>query len=181
MERQLSVREFSSVHFRLAFRPRQLATSTRAILRVALLDLINRGTSKHVDGAHRVISPAQRYLHNPLFDANFYRARYDLDLSDADLYLHYSHTGRYKSYDPNEYFSTSWYLERNKDVKSLQIDPLDHYFERGANEGRDPGPTFSSWVYWLLNPDVKASGMNPLLHYMLHGRSEGRLAPTLQQ
>ncbi len=169
------------MHFRLAFRPRQLAASTRAILRVALLDLINRGTSKHGDGAHRVISPALRYLHNPLFDASFYRARYDLDLSDADLYLHYSHTGRFKSYDPNEYFSTSWYLERNKDVKILQIDPLDHYFERGANEGRDPGPAFSSWVYWLLNPDVKASGMNPLLHYMLHGRSEGRLAPTLQQ
>jgi glycosyltransferase involved in cell wall biosynthesis len=71
-------------------------------------------------------------------------------------------------------FDRDWYLERNPDVRSANIDPLIHYLRHGAAEGRDPNPLFDSDWYFLQNPDVERSGLNPLAHYIRFGAAEGR-------
>ena len=76
--------------------------------------------------------------------------------------------------DPNAFFSTSWYLSLNPDVRASGVNPLDHYHSTGWREGRDPAPNFDTALYLKNNPDVAASGVDPLEHYLQFGRAEGR-------
>lgn len=62
-------------------------------------------------------------------------------------------------------FDKAWYLNRYKDVKAVNIDPVVHYVKNGAAEGRDPGPHFSTMAYLEANPHVKKIGINPLVYF----------------
>ena len=65
--------------------------------------------------------------------------------------------------NPNEFFDASWYLEQNRDVRELGVDPLQHYIELGWKEGRDPRPNLSVKAYLDRYPDVRDAGLEPLL------------------
>ncbi|MEQ9258613.1 MAG: hypothetical protein RIG84_05905 [Roseovarius sp.] len=71
-------------------------------------------------------------------------------------------------------FNASFYLERNPDVKTADLDALEHYVKFGAAEGRDPSPDFSTVNYLSMYEDVIEAGINPLLHYAKYGQKEGR-------
>ena len=117
---------------------------------------------------------------NPLFDQDYYAAKYPHLLeADVDLHVHYSTYGCRLGYNPNALFDSAWYVTRYRDVAMSGVNPLDHYLNRGAAEGRDPTETFSSWLYLVLYPDVRIAGVNPLLHYLKIGKYENRVAPSI--
>lgn len=70
-------------------------------------------------------------------------------------------------------FDPIWYLERNPDLKSMDL--LDHYLRHGGREGRAPSPHFDGGWYLHHYPDIAEAGYNPLVHYIKHGEREGRL------
>jgi glycosyltransferase involved in cell wall biosynthesis len=47
-------------------------------------------------------------------------------------------------------FDALWYLARNKDVLTADVDPVRHYLETGGRESRDPGPMFSDSAWRKL-------------------------------
>jgi len=71
-------------------------------------------------------------------------------------------------------FDPAWYLERNPDVGTTDLDPALHFLRHGADEGRWPNPYFDPAWYRANYPDVVAAEMNPLLHYIRHGDQENR-------
>ncbi len=84
----------------------------------------------------------------PHIDAGYYRALYpDIARADIDPVEHYHRHGWRERRDPNAWFSTAYYLDRNPDIRQAGIDKV----------GTDQ------------------AGIDPLLHYIRHGRSEGRL------
>lgn len=76
--------------------------------------------------------------------------------------------------DPHPLFAAADYLDRNPDVASAGISPLQHYLEHGWLESRDPHPCFANDWYLERNLDVLSAGTNPLEHYLQHGWKEGR-------
>jgi glycosyltransferase involved in cell wall biosynthesis len=74
----------------------------------------------------------------------------------------------------SDLFDSIFYLERNADVRALDMDPATHYVKFGSIEGRDPGPGFSTLSYLQANPDVQGSIYSALGHYELFGRQENR-------
>jgi hypothetical protein len=89
-----------------------------------------------------------RFLH-----ADFSRKRYQI----------IRNTGIIKR---SSFFSESFYLKNNPDVKASGMNPARHYLLYGGFEGRNPSEKFDSSIYLEQNPDVKASGMNPLMHFI---------------
>lgn len=77
-------------------------------------------------------------------------------------------------WNPNRFFDTAWYVQRNPDVAEKSMNPLDHFYVFGAVEGRNPSPRFDTTWYLATNDDVWSSGINPLLHYLRFGAAEGR-------
>jgi hypothetical protein len=144
------------------FAPRALARSAR---RAMLGGLVK-------------VTPASvlSYLwHNPLFDAEWYRAHQrDVVARGMNLERHFRRHGAREGRNPNELFDVAWYARQYPDVASGRMNPLDHYLLFGAGEGRDPGPGFKARWYLAQNPDVVRSGINPLLHYMRFGKAEKR-------
>lgn len=67
----------------------------------------------------------------------------------------------------SDLFNREWYLTKNPDVATSDIEPEIHYLLFGGFENRDPGPTFSSSEYLHDNIDARVSGINPLVHYLI--------------
>ena len=88
--------------------------------------------------------------------------------------LHYLETGWRELRDPNDWFSTRFYLHNNPALAAAGIEPLGHYLHAGWRERLDPNPWFSTRFYLESNPDVARSGVEPLEHYLHHGWREGR-------
>lgn len=76
-----------------------------------------------------------------LFDETWYKTQY-LENNDDDSIKHFIDIGCEKNYNPSPNFDTSWYLEKNKDVKKNGINPFVHYIEYGRKEGRLPNSSF---------------------------------------
>jgi hypothetical protein len=70
--------------------------------------------------------------------------------------------------DPN------FYLAKNADVSSADVDPAVHFITSGWHEGRAPDAFFDVSYYLAHNPDIAAAGIDPLMHYALFGWKEGR-------
>src|SRR5688572_8717114 len=70
-------------------------------------------------------------------------------------------------------FDEEYYLRRNSDVATAEVDPVLHYLLHGASEGRDPGPHFSTQEYIRRYPAVAKSGINPLYHFIVQGYANG--------
>jgi len=74
------------------------------------------------------------------FDGAFYRAYYP-DLCDVeDALIHYCEIGWKEGRDPSVDFETLYYLNSNKDVDDLKINPFVHYLNEGIKEERKPRP-----------------------------------------
>ncbi|MGB6087414.1 glycosyltransferase family 2 protein, partial [Parvibaculum sp.] len=50
--------------------------------------------------------------------------------------------------DPGPSFSTSWYLDKYRDVKRAGMNPLVHYLRYGQKEGRLPAPATAQRPWW---------------------------------
>lgn len=61
-------------------------------------------------------------------------------------------------------FDSSFYLEKNSDVRAAGIDPLRHYLAHGAAEDRAPHPLFDS-RYYRMSAGL-GEGVNPLEHFL---------------
>lgn len=72
------------------------------------------------------------------------------------------------------FFDTTWYLEKNKDVKASGMPAIIHFYYYGASEGRSPSKRFDAMDYLTRYPDVRESKTNPLLHYLNYGKNESR-------
>jgi O-antigen biosynthesis protein len=114
-------------------------------------------------------------LVNPLFDADWYVARYaDVARSGIEPWRHYHAFGAFEGRDPNPLFDSDWYLARYPEVRIGRANPLTHYWEYGALRGCNPNSLFDSHWYAARNPDVRRQGLNPLLHYLESGAGQGR-------
>jgi len=80
----------------------------------------------------------------------------------------------YRLIEKSGLFNTEYYLNRNYDVRELNVNPLVQYIESGAKQGKDPNPLFDTSYYLDENPDVAKSGVNPLAHYIEVGFKEER-------
>ncbi|MBQ2832686.1 hypothetical protein [Methanobrevibacter sp.] len=76
-----------------------------------------------------------------LFDEKWYTSQYLMNKPDNPI-KHFIDIGCKNNYNPSPQFDTSWYLEKNKDVKKSGMNPFVHYIEYGRKEGRLPNPTF---------------------------------------
>ena len=81
---------------------------------------------------------------------------------------------QYRLIEKSGLFDTKYYLNRNDEIKELNVNPLVQFVESGAKKGRNPNPLFDTSYYLSENPDVAKSGMNPLAHYIEIGFKEGR-------
>lgn len=84
----------------------------------------------------------------------------------------------WKSYSPNEYFDTSFYLNCNDDVSSAGTPPLLHYILQGWREGREINANLSFVTYRsvLVSRDVAA--VDPLRYFIETGAQAGDAVPA---
>jgi glycosyltransferase involved in cell wall biosynthesis len=109
-----------------------------------------------------------------LFDKTYYRAAYGKHRPYKTAFDHYVSVGASRFYDPSPFFSTSYYLQENEDIREAKVNPFFHYIAYGEKEGRCPNPYFNPEVYLRLNPDLVNWGKSLLAHYILFGQDEGR-------
>ena len=82
--------------------------------------------------------------------------------------MHYLKWGVSQGRDPHPNCDTSFYLDRNPDVRKAGLNPLAHYMGPGVAQGLDPIAWFDTSEYLERNPHVALKGMNPLLHRLEH-------------
>lgn len=114
-------------------------------------------------------------LKSGLWDEEFYRLEYLKNSPESiDALAHYILIGGSRGYNPNNAFSTNYYLTHYDDVKEAEINALYHYIISGEKENRRPCEYFSPNEYLEANPDLKDYDGNLLAHYIKHGKFEGR-------
>lgn len=69
-------------------------------------------------------------------------------------------------------FDKQWYLDSYKDVREMNIDPIEHYVTIGHLLLRDPSPNFSTSYYLKTNPNVAKAKVNPFYHYLKNSEKE---------
>jgi glycosyltransferase involved in cell wall biosynthesis len=115
---------------------------------------------------------AKAVRRSQLVDEQWYRSHYKgIVPKTADPVLHYLREGVTLGCDPNPFFASRYYLQKNPDVAASGVNPLVHYFRSGWKEGRDPSLAFSVRQYLQANPDVAGSGLEPLAHYLHRWRN----------
>jgi len=107
-----------------------------------------------------------------LFFSSYYTKQVP-ELEQQSSVEHYCLYGAWEGKNPNHFFDTAFYLEKNRDIYIDGQNPLLHYLKKGWQEGRDPNPNFSTNRYLKAYPDVKKSGVNPLMHYLKYGVLKG--------
>jgi glycosyltransferase involved in cell wall biosynthesis len=68
-------------------------------------------------------------------------------------------------------FDAAYYLQQDRDMSPLFIDPLTHYVETGWREGRNPNPLFESG--WYRETYKVAEDQDPLLYFIEKGWQKG--------
>jgi len=87
-------------------------------------------------------------LSSRLLDIDYYQKKYAIQASqNSEIVEHFFYFGVRQGYNPNSYFDTNWYLEKNSDVMKSQMNPLLHYILFGEKEGRWPCPYFDPLWY----------------------------------
>ncbi len=105
-----------------------------------------------------------------LFDEIYYRNTYAQDGQEVgDDLEDFVARGCEAGKRPNFYFDPRWYLENNRDVGEIGLQPLYHYAKFGDLEGRRACAYFDpTWYrrHYQLPPKT-----NALAHYLAHRRS----------
>ena len=110
-----------------------------------------------------------------LFDGEYY---FDNNVIPADMnpFTDYIENGWKLGLDPHPLFDTSYYLNKNIDVRNEGVEPFQHYITQGyterTNPNRDPHPLFDTSYYQENNADVVKANKNPLSHYIEDGYNE---------
>lgn len=91
------------------------------------LGLVKKLSTDNFDEVYRIIFP---YI-----DFDFYKSKYGEIL---DPTRHYMDNWKSLHFDPSKFFSTSFYLESNSDVRNSGLNPLFHYLMHGQKEERLP-------------------------------------------
>jgi hypothetical protein len=119
-------------------------------------------------------------------DSAWYRKTYPDIGSEMDPVDHYRQSGWREGRSPNEWFSTTWYLQSNPDVVAAATNPLLHFLRQGRGQGRTSAPhEFWSPLAWLNGPrGIDADwyrktyrldrGTNAAAHYAERGWREGK-------
>lgn len=107
--------------------------------------------------------------------SGYYRKKYSLeDLSKAQIESHYLQTGIYLDYDPNPWFSSSYFREHHSQELEKTDIPIIAYLSSEDAPGIKASNLFDPAIYRLNNPDLCAkSGL--LKHYAQYGHREGRV------
>lgn len=109
-----------------------------------------------------------------LFDLAWYEEQTGRTWEDKkDAVQEFLSVGWQKGFNPHPLFSTSFYLNVNKDVKEAGISPLFHFVHYGSKEDRDPHPMFSVKWYRDTYPEARNPNINPLIHYLSRGSKAG--------
>lgn len=144
----------------------------------------------------RIVIPESRLepAFSELFDESYYLGRYP-DAAAAvaakkfrSALDHYVVEGSRRLYDPNEFFVSSYYFERAKDLDGwrtsgvkpeMQRTLLWHYLTVGVENGIEPIEYFDGKWYLGANPDLQeafrqGAVKSPLGHFLVGGASENR-------
>lgn len=109
-----------------------------------------------------------------LLNEDFYKNHVG-DLGSMTPVEHYYLFGAWEDKDPNPFFSSSFYLEQNRDVYLSGINPLVHYIQKGWKQGRNPHPQFSTLRYLNAYAEARRVNQNPLMHFLHQGQVKGYL------
>ncbi len=129
-----------------------------------------------------------------LFDAEWYLAAHPTAAEAVaagqyrDAEDHYVRIGSHLLFDPNEFFVSSYYLDRAADLEPYRIATragrregtlLWHYLETGLPNGIEPIEFFDGGWYLERNADVRDALQSgrvscPLAHFLRYGGAEGR-------
>lgn len=74
-------------------------------------------------------------------------------------------------------FDAPYYLQTNKDIAALGVNPLRHYVEYGDAEGRWPNACFNPKAYRAYFDEGALKGLCSLYHYAVIGEALGLGAP----
>lgn len=109
------------------------------------------------------------------FDITFYRNQLNnKNKKTSNPIKHYLLDGWKTDFDPHPCFSTSFYLEKNKDVADLGIHPFIHFVLYGYKEARHTREEFFLPDYLKYHPEITEIDINPLKHFTdNYGSSEG--------
>ncbi len=77
-------------------------------------------------------------------------------------------------FTPAEAFDEDYYLQKNPDLRTPDINPYTHYINQGWREDRHPNDWFDTTYYLNTYPDVKKLNIEPFTHYLLIGKGQGR-------
>ena len=104
------------------------------------------------------------------FDKEFYSHKYlnGIKFKDGEV-EHYLKIGWHLGYDPNENFSTDYYLMSNPDIKASGINPFYHYLKSGRAEGRSPKSIIESGLNL---------GFSPLVSVIIPNYNHGKFLKT---
>ena len=101
------------------------------------------GFTSRLRDALRVILDAERFLADPVFDADWYRwANPDVPRSRRGAAHHYSVTGVDELRAPSTAFDPQRYAQHNPDVGAGGFAPVRHFVQYGRAEQRHPWPAY---------------------------------------
>ncbi|GJD66304.1 glycoside hydrolase family 99-like domain-containing protein [Methylobacterium frigidaeris] len=106
-----------------------------------------------------------------IFDPVWYKERHKLTNEQGAL-AHYLQRRSSGSVSPVPEFDMEFYLDRNQDIVTAGIDPVEHYISYGYREGRNPSEKFNTdyYVRRYLGGHLDEC---PLLHYLKHRDDPG--------
>ncbi|MGH8558765.1 MAG: glycoside hydrolase family 99-like domain-containing protein [Methylococcales bacterium] len=113
---------------------------------------------------------------SPLFDPGFYVTQFAQESRPRFLLRHFLHSGA-ESYQPNQFFDPTYYLEHYPEARAKKLAPFEHYLHEGWRENREIS---SDWSFTAYRALIKARGLydtNPLVYYLTVGRSQGDSVP----
>jgi GT2 family glycosyltransferase len=109
---------------------------------------------------------------NPLFDADWYRARHGVRGTPAQALLHFRWIGERFGLQPSPWFDNRWF--RRQAGMPRRLGSSLARFRNAWTQGHAGHPLFDADWYLAAHPDIAAIGENPLVHFVLYGRHEGR-------
>ncbi|MEZ8083416.1 glycoside hydrolase family 99-like domain-containing protein [Enterovibrio norvegicus] len=146
-----------------------------------IIERIRNRKSKTDNHHAKLIShPHYQEFHSLVLDSRLWcekhyaaQCSYDKDKYETSI-AHYFYEGASNGINGTPYFSESFYLDSNEDLKDCGLNPLYHYLKYGEKEGRKPNQIFCPMTYLELNPDLQGKEIQLLAHYVQYGVFEAR-------
>lgn len=128
------------------------------------------GQHDPLDHYLQVGSALGRYPH-PLFNSNFYRYQYELQMSEEPV-IHYLRSS--SDNQPHQLFDPLHYrrmLEKQNIKPDVSL--LEHFTQHGFENNFSPCADFDTKHYRQEHPYIRIKKLNPLIHYLKTGEKLG--------